>query len=109
VSVRFSSGIMHIVEDASGSMMGVSRSLLAEGWEWPIHGLRHTPEAGTSGWYCWTGELSDASDFFVPIHERHLVERIPDLAGYLSLPPGTRFLVAPDYVDIWDDPSVLDT
>jgi hypothetical protein len=60
------SGIIDAVDDTDDLRMGVSRSLLAGDWEWPIHGLRHKPEAGTSGWYCWTGELSDAPDFFVP-------------------------------------------
>lgn len=95
--------------EADDTKMGISRSLLGDGWTWPIHGLRHRPEGGTSGWYCWTGELSEAPDFFVPIHERHLVARIPELAEHLSLPPGSRFLLAPDYLDVWQDPSLLET
>lgn len=88
--------------------LGVSRSLLTAGWAWPIHGLRHEPEAGTSGWYWWTGELSPDPNFFVPLHQSHLVDRIPELAEYLDLPPGSRFLVAPDHVDVWDDLTLLD-
>jgi hypothetical protein len=101
------SGIIDAVDDTGDLRMGVSRSLLAGDWEWPIHGLRHKPEAGTSGWYCWTGELSDAPDFFVPIHQRHLVARIPELVEYLRLPPRSRLLLAPDYVDVWEDPALL--
>jgi hypothetical protein len=87
--------------------MGVSRNLLEDGWRWPIHGLRHPEEADTTGWFVWSGEWSDEDDFFVPIHERHLVDRIPELDEYLKLPPGSRFLVTPDYVDIWEDPELL--
>jgi hypothetical protein len=61
--------------------------MLVEGWEGSIHGLRHLPEGGTSGWYCWTGELAFDPDFFVPLHLSHLVGRIPELAEYLALPP----------------------
>jgi hypothetical protein len=88
--------------------LGVSKSLLSDGWEWPLHGLRHPPVAGTSGWYCWTGELSQDADFFVPLHHSHLVDRIPEVAEYLELPPGSRFLITPDYVDVWEDPALLD-
>jgi len=48
--------------DTADSKLGVSRSLLTADWEWPIHGLRHMPAAGTSGWYCWTGEWSSEPD-----------------------------------------------
>jgi hypothetical protein len=94
--------------DTADSKLGVSRSLLTADWEWPIHGLRHMPAAGTSGWYCWTGEWSSDPDFFLPLHQQHLLERVPELAEYLDLPPGSRFLIAPDYVDIWEDPFLLD-
>ena len=91
--------------------LGVSRGLLRPSaeWEWPLHGLRHNPEGGTSGWYCWLGELTQASDFFVPLHASHLIERWPPIAEYLTRPPGSRFLLTPDYVDVWNDAALLDT
>src|SRR4051794_36483713 len=90
--------------------MGVSRGLLVPSvtWEWPLHGLRHRPENGTTGWYCWLGEYSTDADFFVSLHAAHLVERWPPIGEYLLQPPGTRFLVTPDYVDLWEDASLLD-
>ena len=90
--------------------LGVSRGLLepVTSWEWPLHGLRHPPEAGTSGWYCWLGEYSDADDFFVPVHAAHLVARWPAIAEYLDRPPGSRFLVTPDYTDQWYDAALLE-
>lgn len=92
----------------SDTIVGVSRSLLEPGWEWPVHGLRHPPQAGTSGWYVWTGELPDAANFFVPLHASHLVERVPEVRAYLPLLPGSRFLIAPGYRDSWTDESLLD-
>src|SRR5688500_14176325 len=88
---------------------GVGRALAeADEPDWPVHGLRHPPENGTSGWYIWTGELGDNSDFFVPLHPRHLAARCPDLLPLLHSPPGTRFLIAPDHEDVWHDPSLLE-
>ena len=73
----------------------------------PIHGLRHPPEADTSGWFIWAGEeLSDHPDFFEPTHVGHLAELIPEVMPYLALPPGWRFLIAPGHEEVWEDPSL---
>ncbi len=92
----------------SDEIVGVSASLIAGDWDWPVHGLRHPPEKGTSGWYVWTGEFSDADDFFKPLHAAHLIERCPEVTTYLDLPAGSRFLIAPGYEGIWTDESLLD-
>jgi hypothetical protein len=74
----------------------------------PLNGLRHPPEGDTCGWYLWSGEeLSQATDFFQPLHVRHLVERCPEVLRFLALPPGWRFLIAEDYEDVWYDESLL--
>ena len=93
--------------DSLNLILGVSRSLLSPGWGWPVHGLRHPPHGGTSGWYVWTGDLPDAADFFVPIHASHLFERVPEVGKYLLLAPGYRFLIAPGHQDVWMDESLL--
>ena len=89
-------------------IVGVSQGVL-EGIE-PINGLRHPSSETTSGWYLWTGELSESVDFFKPIHTNHLLEIRPELAKYMGLPPGWRFLIEPSssYEDVWQDQSLLD-
>ena len=62
----------------------------------------------TSGWYIWSGELSDADDFFEAWHHEHFATEWPQLAHLLDLPPGSRFLFAPGHEDIWEDPALLD-
>jgi hypothetical protein len=47
-------------------------------------------------------------DFFSPWHATHAGDRCPDLAPLLDLPPGSRFVYAPDYLDVWEDASLLD-
>jgi hypothetical protein len=75
----------------------------------PLNGLRHPPTGDTTGWFIWAGEeLSDAPDFFRPLHVDHLVDWCPEVIPYLELPPGWRFLLAPGVVDIWLDASLLD-
>lgn len=73
-----------------------------------IHGLRHPPEAQTTGWFIWAGtDLSSDEDFFKPLHAEHLVELCPQVIKFLGLPPGWRFLKAGDYEDVWYDESLL--
>jgi hypothetical protein len=73
----------------------------------PINGMRIAPEGDTTGWYIWAGEeCSEAPDFFVPLHVKHLTTWCPQVIPYLQLPPGWRFLIAPNYEDVWKDDSL---
>jgi hypothetical protein len=86
--------------------LGISRTVLRG--ILPINGLRHPPEGSTTGWYIWAGtELSNDPNFFEPLHVSHLDEWCSEVIPYLALPPGWRFLIAADYEDVWDDPSLL--
>ena len=74
----------------------------------PIHGLRHSPEGDTCGWYIWSGEYSDAADFFQPLHVHHLVVDHAAIASFLGLPAGWRFLIGENgYEDVWFDSELL--
>ena len=75
----------------------------------PLNGLRHPAASGTCGWYLWGGDtLSPADDFFASLCVAHLADRCPRALKYLALPPGWRFLDAPDYEDVWYDAALLD-
>lgn len=87
--------------------VGISDTALAGGM--PLHGLRYEPDVGTTGWYIWAGEWSNAENFFKPLHVHHLVRDRPDVLAYLALPPGWRFLIAPGHEDVWPDRTLLVT
>jgi hypothetical protein len=73
-----------------------------------INGLRHPQTPGTSGWYIWCGEVfSKSADFFEPQHARHIYESLPNAAHLFGLPPGYRFLLAGDHLDVWFDEKLL--
>ena len=75
----------------------------------PINGLRHRPQGDTTGWYIWAGgEPSSAPEFFKPLHVEHIREWCSAVVPYLGLPPGSRFLIAPNHEDVWEDKSLLD-
>ena len=53
----------------------------------PLNGLRHPPQADTTGWI-WAGEeFSTSPDYFEPLHVAHLVEWCPLALKFLGLPP----------------------
>lgn len=88
------------------SKLGIARNVREA--VFPINGLRHPPVQDTNGWYIWAGEkLSGADDFFFPLHASHIGEWCPLVEKFLGLPPGFRFLVTPDYADVWFDEALL--
>jgi hypothetical protein len=96
---------VEFVPFADTTISGLARSTLGLS---PINGLRHPAQSGTSGWYIWCGEeFSAVADFFAPVHTKHLYDELPQIMPLLALPPGYRFLVAGNYVDIWFDQSLL--
>lgn len=89
-----------------GDKVGIARNVRSG--LLPLNALRHAPEGGTSGWYIWAGEdLSDDTDFFLPVHISHLSSWCPQILPYLSLPPGWRVLLAPGHEDVWFDETLV--
>ena len=88
-------------------MVGLAR--VARTGRWPVHGLRHPAEGQSCGWFIWAvdDEIPTDPAAFEPVHVAHLAEDLPCVVPYLALPPGWRFLLAPDYEDVWYDPSLL--
>jgi hypothetical protein len=83
--------------------VGVSENLTAD----PIHGLRHPSDKGTTGWFIWTGEYSEANDFFKPMCAEHLLQIRPEIIKYLGLDIGFRFLADNNgYEDVWYDETL---
>lgn len=96
-----------VVQSPGNLKVGISKNVRDK--TFPINGLRITPESDTTGWYIWAGsEMSCEPDFFVPLHVEHLTDWCPDVIPYLGLPPGWRFLLAPDYEDVWFDSTLLE-
>ena len=88
-----------------GSVVGISENV--KSGTTPINGVRIPPEGRTCGWYIWAGEeTSEEADFFVPLHVEHLAEWCPRVVPYLNLPVGWRFLLAPNWEDVWFDAEV---
>jgi hypothetical protein len=90
----------------SGEKVGVARNV-REGI-WPMNGFRYPPAGDTTDWFIWAGgALSGDPGFFVPLRAEHLTDWCPIVLPYLALPPGWRFLLAPDHEDVWYDENLL--
>jgi len=62
-----------------------------------------------AGWYIWCGEtFSEAADFFASECARHLYDDAPEAGRLLGLPPGYRFFLAGDRLDVWFDEKSLE-
>jgi len=94
------------VKPEAGSKLGIAIETIGKV---PINGLRHKEENGTNGWYIWCGEeMSQAEDFFSPLHVEHIKDYLPEVEEYLDLPPGYRFLIdGNNYEDVWYDEELL--
>ena len=98
---------VEVCEAFDGDKVGISETAL-DGLM-PLNGLRHPPKSGVTGWYLWGGlELSDADDFFKPMHLAHLERNCGPGLKFLLLPPGWRFLTDGEYEDVWFDPTLLE-
>jgi hypothetical protein len=51
--------------------------------------------------------MSEASDFFDPVCVEHVLQELPLVSKLLGLPPGYRFLIASDQLDVWYDERLL--
>ncbi len=91
---------------APGSKLGIALGSIGSQL---IHGMREAATETTSGWYISCGgELSDAPDFFSPMHVEHIGKYLPQVKEYLDLPPGYRFLIdGSNHEDVWFDPQLL--
>jgi hypothetical protein len=96
--------------EASELHLKIGISLNVKGSTDIIHALRHPPEGDTTGWFIWAGDFLEENDFFKPLHVVHLMEWCPLILPYLGLQAGCRVLIAQggNYVDVWEDKSLLD-
>lgn len=69
----------------------------------PIYGIRYL-----SGWMIWSGEHSEADDFYKPVCAAHLVDYFPNAINYLGLSEGWAFIIDSNgYEDVWFDEKYL--
>lgn len=78
----------------------------------PVYGMRHLGTEDTAGWFLFAGDPDDpetrADDFYSPLHAGHLIEWRPMIIPFLGLAHGWAFVTDGSYVDVWQDPALLE-
>ena len=68
-----------------------------------VQGVRYEAPEHMSGWYLTTGRYDGNVDSLMVEHLYHVLDRRPDLARYVALPPGYRFDTTSGDDDVWLD------
>ena len=73
-----------------------------------LNGVRIVPSGDACGWYLWAGdELAEPPEFYIPLRAQNIETWAPRAMAYLGLPPGWRFLLREDRIDVWKDLTLL--
>ena len=72
----------------------------------PVQGVRYRAPSHMSGWYLTTSRYDGDHRSLRVEHVAHVVDRRPDVAAFLGLPPGYRFDVGGGTAEAWFDAAV---
>lgn len=73
-----------------------------------LNGVRIEPSGDACGWYLWAGdEWAEPPEFYIPLRAQSVATWVPQALAYLGLPPGWRFLLRDDRIDVWKDLTLL--
>ncbi|WP_407477514.1 immunity protein Imm33 domain-containing protein [Acinetobacter baumannii] len=76
--------------------------------EIPIEGVRYRSPKHMSGWWLTSDKYDGDIETLKNIHFTHILEKRPDLAIYMALPYGYRFILGGEEEHIWFDENALD-
>ena len=66
----------------------------------PVEGVRYASPKHMSGWWLTTDEYDGDINSLNTVHFKHVVEHRPELAIYMALPVGYRFLLGLSLIHI---------
>ena len=71
-----------------------------------IEGVRYPSPIHMTGWWLTTDDYDGNVDSLKNIHYKHIVKQLPQIAIYLGLPYGYRFLLGGDKEHVWFDENI---
>lgn len=74
----------------------------------PIEGVRYPSPEHMSGWWLTTDKYDGNSNSLKTVHFSHILEHRPNVAIYMALPFGYRFILGGDEEYVWFDSNVVD-
>ncbi|WP_215397034.1 immunity protein Imm33 domain-containing protein [Rheinheimera oceanensis] len=72
----------------------------------PVEGVRYPSPPHMSGWWLTTDEYDGNIGSLVTVHFKHIIEKRPELALYMALPFGYRFILGGETDHVWFDQVV---
>lgn len=72
----------------------------------PVEGVRYPSPNHMSGWWHTTDDYDGNIDSIKTVHFSHIIEKRPELAIYMGLPNGYRFLLGNKEESVWFDEKV---
>ena len=74
--------------------------------EVPVEGIRYASPEHMSGWWLTTDLYNGDTETLKTVHYQHICDKRPDLAIYMALPYGYRFLLGGKEEHVWFDEEV---
>ncbi|MGH1542602.1 MAG: immunity protein Imm33 domain-containing protein [Arenicella sp.] len=72
----------------------------------PVEGVRYQSPKHMTGWWVTTDRYNGDVDSLKTVHFSHIIEKRPDLAIYMALPSGYRFILGGADDSVWFDEVV---
>ena len=72
----------------------------------PVEGVRYPSPQHMSGWWLTTDDYNGEVETLKTVHLEHIVGKRPDIAIYLALPFGFRFVLGCKEESVWFDEVV---
>ncbi|MEI8644369.1 hypothetical protein P4S60_01650 [Pseudoalteromonas sp. Hal040] len=72
----------------------------------PLEGVRYHSPKHMTGWWLTTDEYNGDISSLKMVHFTHIVEYRPEVAIYMALPPGYRFMLGGEQEHVWFDEEV---
>ena len=72
----------------------------------PVEVVRYASPKHMSGWWLTTDDYNGDTNSLVTVHYKHILDKRPELAIYMALPVGYRFLLGGESEHVWFDEDV---
>lgn len=69
----------------------------------PVEGVRYPSPSHMSGWWLTTDEYDGNVETLKTVHFQHIIEKRPEIAIYMGLKNGYRFLLGSKNESVWFD------
>ncbi|BDX05161.1 immunity protein Imm33 domain-containing protein [Planctobacterium marinum] len=89
-------------------LVAISEGVIDSFEDIELEGVRYHSPDHMSGWWLTTNLYTGDVSSLKTVHFRHIAEKRPEIAQYMALPIGYRFVLGGDSEHVWFDQKVKD-